>query len=183
MGWSTSSVFSLASSLVARLTSFIIILLMISAIASILVNATGPKAADPLSYTTGTDADRRVRPRHRFDGTSGDPNGAGRQGRGTEFARPRDWRVCAENGLIDHVPLIDSPARGPTKCSLLEKEYTCVLLKRSFAASDPWVHSRRVSFDNLTLSYLTSPRLGQKTFSPLGGCPRGTAWHHAGALL
>ncbi|CAK9078549.1 Calcium-transporting ATPase 1 (BACCA1) [Durusdinium trenchii] len=84
------------------LTSFIIILLMISAIASILVNATGPKAADPLSYTTGTDADRRVRPRHRFDGTSGDPNGAGRQGRGTEFARPRDWRVCAENGLIDH---------------------------------------------------------------------------------
>ncbi|CAK9049047.1 unnamed protein product [Durusdinium trenchii] len=85
-----------------QLTSFIIILLMISAIASILVNATGPKAADPLSYTTGTDADRRVRPRHRFDGTSGDPNGAGRQGRGTEFARPRDWRVCAENGLIDH---------------------------------------------------------------------------------
>lgn len=36
-----------------QLTSFIIILLMISAIASILVNATGPKAADPLSYTTG----------------------------------------------------------------------------------------------------------------------------------
>ena len=36
-----------------RLTSFIIILLMVAAVASILVNATGPDAADPLSYTTG----------------------------------------------------------------------------------------------------------------------------------
>ena len=36
-----------------QLTSFIIILLMVSAVASVLVNATGPKAADPLSYTTG----------------------------------------------------------------------------------------------------------------------------------
>ena len=26
---------------------------MVSAVASVLVNATGPKAADPLSYTTG----------------------------------------------------------------------------------------------------------------------------------
>ena len=36
-----------------RLTSFIIVLLMVSAVASVLVNATGPKAGDPLSYTTG----------------------------------------------------------------------------------------------------------------------------------
>eukprot|EP00434_Breviolum_minutum_P006201 symbB.v1.2.005468.t1/scaffold260.1/size426026/19 len=36
-----------------QLTSFIIVLLMVSAVASVLVNATGPKAADPLSYTTG----------------------------------------------------------------------------------------------------------------------------------
>ena len=36
-----------------QLTSFIIILLMVAAVASILVNATGPNAADPLSYTTG----------------------------------------------------------------------------------------------------------------------------------
>eukprot|EP00435_Cladocopium_sp_Y103_P010272 s1159_g2.t1 len=36
-----------------QLTSFIIILLMVSAVASVLVNATGPKAGDPLSYTTG----------------------------------------------------------------------------------------------------------------------------------
>jgi len=36
-----------------QLTSFIIILLMVAAVASILVNATGPDAADPLSYTTG----------------------------------------------------------------------------------------------------------------------------------
>lgn len=35
------------------MTSFIIILLMVSAVASVLVNATGPKAGDPLSYTTG----------------------------------------------------------------------------------------------------------------------------------
>ena len=40
-------------SVVPRLTSFIIILLMVSAVASVLVNATGPKAGDPLSYTTG----------------------------------------------------------------------------------------------------------------------------------
>jgi len=43
----------------SRLTSFIIILLMVSAVASavasVLVNATGPKAGDPLSYTTGTE--------------------------------------------------------------------------------------------------------------------------------
>ncbi|CAE7209403.1 ATP1A1 [Symbiodinium necroappetens] len=37
-----------------QLTSFIIILLMVAAVASILVNATGPRAADPLSYTTGS---------------------------------------------------------------------------------------------------------------------------------
>eukprot|EP00438_Fugacium_kawagutii_P006217 Skav219205 [mRNA] locus=scaffold537:89353:95308:+ [translate_table: standard] len=36
-----------------QLTSFIIVLLMVSAVASVLVNATGPKAGDPLSYTTG----------------------------------------------------------------------------------------------------------------------------------
>eukprot|EP00913_Durusdinium_trenchii_P031356 g29361.t1 len=36
-----------------QLTSFIIVLLMVSAIASVLVNATGPNAEDPLSYTTG----------------------------------------------------------------------------------------------------------------------------------
>ena len=46
----TSDLFSCS---VERLTSFIIILLMVSAVASVLVNATGPKAADPLSYTTG----------------------------------------------------------------------------------------------------------------------------------
>lgn len=28
---------------------------MVSAVASVLVNATGPKAGDPLSYTTGRD--------------------------------------------------------------------------------------------------------------------------------
>jgi len=36
-----------------QLTSFIIVLLMVSAAASVMVNATGPNAADPLSYTTG----------------------------------------------------------------------------------------------------------------------------------
>jgi len=36
-----------------QLTSFLIVLLMVAAVASVLVNATGPKAADPLSYTTG----------------------------------------------------------------------------------------------------------------------------------
>jgi hypothetical protein len=41
------------TTVVPRLTSFIIILLMVSAVASVLVNATGPKAGDPLSYTTG----------------------------------------------------------------------------------------------------------------------------------
>ena len=41
-----------------RLTSFIIILLMVAAVASILVNATGPDAADPLSYTTGSASQR-----------------------------------------------------------------------------------------------------------------------------
>merc|ERR550532_1652511 len=36
-----------------QLTGFVIILLMVAAVASVAVNATGPKKDDPLSYTTG----------------------------------------------------------------------------------------------------------------------------------
>lgn len=60
-----------------RLTSFIIILLMVSAVASVLVNATGPKAGDPLSYTTG-----------------------GERTRGSDRFRSYVWRgTCSENEL------------------------------------------------------------------------------------
>mmetsp|Transcript_19825 Transcript_19825/g.50693 ORF Transcript_19825/g.50693 Transcript_19825/m.50693 type:complete len:1086 (+) Transcript_19825:111-3368(+) len=38
---------------IMQLTGFVIVLLIIAACASIVVNATGPQAADPLSYTTG----------------------------------------------------------------------------------------------------------------------------------
>merc|ERR1711956_171374 len=38
---------------IAQLLGFIIILLIIAALASIVVNATGSKKDDPLSYTTG----------------------------------------------------------------------------------------------------------------------------------
>eukprot|EP00929_Paragymnodinium_shiwhaense_P030794 TRINITY_DN17386_c0_g2_i1.p1 TRINITY_DN17386_c0_g2~~TRINITY_DN17386_c0_g2_i1.p1 ORF type:complete len:1094 (-),score=238.22 TRINITY_DN17386_c0_g2_i1:586-3867(-) len=44
---------SLLMLFVMQLTGFIIVLLIISAVASIIVNATGPKADDWLSYTTG----------------------------------------------------------------------------------------------------------------------------------
>jgi hypothetical protein len=38
---------------VVQLTSFIILLLVVAAAASVVVNATGPNSADPLSYATG----------------------------------------------------------------------------------------------------------------------------------